>query len=500
MVTKTFSFTGLKKIKIPLTPSEINRENIKKYLPDILCTHEMNSSKIDYCYKAYLGKHDILTKTRLYEDQADNNNIIIENHLFAQVEFKKGYLLGNPKEYAQKETLNTDDIGYLNKYISDQNLSSTDIDVTEFAYAAGVGYYYINPRKDDFDIASEAPFVIYSIDPRKACKVYSSYIGEEELLDIIIVDIQDDNQAQKKIVCIYTRDSYMEFEADSFGANIKFKKEESSVFKELPLTEKYFHSQRISLVELGLTIQNAIDLLTSGSIDAFIDNANEIIAFVNTDIEGVSLEDKLENFFVMKKNGLFLLKTNIPNLPADIKTLSNKINHSDINVKYEKLIKVMYDTVGVPLSSGNVTSGGDTGQARLLGNGWESAYTAVLKDIRSLIKADKELLRKMLKICSITPHCKVNQLKESEIEIKYNINRSDNLLVKTQSLQNLLDGTVNMPFETALQVVGLVSDPHAVSIEREALLEKQKAESGQELENQELNNHSRPKEADTTKQ
>jgi len=146
----------------------------------------------------------------------------------------------------------------------------------------------------------------------------------------------------------------------------------------------------------------------------------------------------------------------------------------------------MYDTVGVPLSSGNVTSGGDTGQARLLGNGWENAYTIILKDIRSLIRADKKLLKKMLAICKFSPKTKdIIQLNESEIEIKYNINRSDNLLVKTQSLQNLRD--VNMPLETSLQMVGIVSDPHSVATEWQREIETKKTEQEKENNKQQDN-------------
>lgn len=500
MNQKIFPFIGIPRIKIPIKASEVNSNTIAKYLPKIFAAHAQNEAKIDYCYNAYLGKHDILTKTRLYSDDAGNNNKIVENHFFAQVEFKKGYLLGNPKEYAQfigkpneqeggqtSESRKTDDIGFLQKYNSEQNLSSIDTDVTEFAYATGVGYYFIIPKRDDFNPQYEAPYEVYCQDPRNACKVYSSYIGEEELFDIIFVHITDENNNKKIILSVYTKTQYMEFTTDLLGGSFELTTQpEPRIFKDLPLVEKYFHRQKISITELGLTIQNAIDLLTSGSLDAFIDNANSILALMNVDIDSETTEQKLEAFQKMKKSGLFLLKTNNPAAPADIKQLSNSINHKDINVKYENLIKVMYDTVGVPLSSGNVTSGGDTGQARLLGNGWENAYTIILKDIRSLIRADKKLLKKMLAICKFSPKTKdIIQLNESEIEIKYNINRSDNLLVKTQSLQNLRD--VNMPLETSLQMVGIVSDPHSVATEWQREIETKKIEQEKENNKQQDN-------------
>ena len=69
----------------------------------------------------------------------------------------------------------------------------------------------------------------------------------------------------------------------------------------------------------------------------------------------------------------------------------------------------------------------------------------------------------MLKICKMHKDCPVNELSANEIEIKYNINRSDNLLIKTQSLQNLMADPVNMPAKIALQICGLTSDPNAVA-------------------------------------
>jgi hypothetical protein len=92
----------------------------------------------------------------------------------------------------------------------------------------------------------------------------------------------------------------------------------------------------------------------------------------------------------------------------------------------------------------------------------------------------------MLAICKFSPKTKdIIQLNESEIEIKYNINRSDNLLVKTQSLQNLRD--VNMPLETSLQMVGIVSDPHSVATEWQREIETKKIEQEKENNKQQDN-------------
>ena len=57
--------------------------------------------------------------------------------------------------------------------------------------------------------------------------------------------------------------------------------------------------------------------------------------------------------------------------------------------------------------------------------------------------------------------CKINSIKL--IEIKYNINRSNNLLVKTQSYTNLTQNDkAPVPPKIAMQICELTSDPEAV--------------------------------------
>lgn len=472
IIQKQYSFRGLRRIKIPLKPEELNAARIFEYLPKVLPLHESNAAKIRTCYDRYLAGHDIVNKQRLYAEQADNNNIVIEPHLFSIVEFKKGYIFGQAKEYAQTEPHNTDDIGYLNRYNREQNLPAKDAEEAQYIYACGVGYKFIRPNKRDFDIKKEAPFEIVVPHPADCFKVYSSYIGEEELFDVVLVNIDEpnpitgENVTQKTRVCVYTRLEYYEYEYSGAAyaaiAPDPLMRSKRS-FHELPLVEKSAHPNRVGIVELGDSLQQAIDTLSSGSIDAFIDNANELLAIINSAIPGETADEKGANYLKMRKNGVLELTSTDPNRPADLKTVSNKINHADTQTKYDSMVRALYNITGTPMASGTNSSGGDTGQARALGNGWENAYTVASKDVQQLVRGDTELLRKALKICKMHSDCPINELSIGEIEIKYSLNRSDNLQVKTQSLQTLMAPPVNMPAKIALQICGLVSDPNAVA-------------------------------------
>jgi hypothetical protein len=115
-----------------------------------------------------------------------------------------------------------------------------------------------------------------------------------------------------------------------------------------------------------------------------------------------------------------------------------------------------YDIAGVPLASGQVTSGGDTGQARLLGGGWNNAYIIIHKEIMKLLEYDYKQLKLILMLCKQVPNCPLNELYASQVDIHYRVNQNDNLQVKAQSMKYMFD--MNMPLEFILKVGGLSND------------------------------------------
>ena len=117
-------YTGRDMIKIPV--EEINKENLKKYLPYILGVFFKNQVEFDALDLYYKGKQDILNKTKKVRPTI--NNKTLENHAFEMVEFLKGYMVGRPIKYSQVVTGQaTDDVSVLNTYMLDQNKATKDI-------------------------------------------------------------------------------------------------------------------------------------------------------------------------------------------------------------------------------------------------------------------------------------------------------------------------------------------------------------------------------------
>ena len=140
--------------------------------------------------------------------------------------------------------------------------------------------------------------------------------------------------------------------------------------------------------------------------------------------------------------------------------------------------------------NGSVTSG-DTGRGKMIGQGFTSAGIRAKTD-QTMIKAcDRQVLKVILKICRDVPESEIKDLRVSDVDIKFNIDKSENLLTKSEALNILI--SMGVPKEYAVPIVNLFGDPTAVvtawnKIEEETEEEqKQNANPNQEV--QELNNN-----------
>ena len=455
---------GIEKIKIPVRKNELTIQAIEPYLPTVFEKFCENQKKIQHYWDIFENKHAIEDKTRRYEDDSDINNKVATPHLWAIVNFKSGYALGNPKEYAQTEEKQTDDIKYLNKYVKSVNLRAVDKNVAVWTYATGVGYYFTEPKSDKYDPETESPFNVW-LRPSDTCtKVYSSYNGEEELFDMLVTSykkIKDGKEKEYILISLYLPNYYYEFECDNTIPNTpKFDQRINetrvrTIYKKLPLTEKFANESRIGVVEIGETLQNAIDTIYSNEVDNVQDLVNEMLVFKNC-ILGETPEKKSENLRVAKRNGAIEINDRSPDIEADVKTISTKLDHTDILSLIESIKNELYATCGVPIAISDTSNGGNKQGALQLGNGWENSYDRLLDEINSFLIADYQLLDKMLFICKKDPMSKLNELNASEIEIKYNPNMTDNIVSKAQAVQ--IFDQCNFPPEVYIPWVRVSND------------------------------------------
>lgn len=498
------SYKGIKRIEIPYTDGDFSPENgyglsiFKKYMGRIFSTHEKNAEKVAYFWEYMRGEQDIELKTRPYDKDAYNNNKITENHAFRQTQFKVGFLTGDTREYTHKSDVKSDDLTYLGRYFTDVDFFSKDKDLKEWIYATGIGVDYIAPRTDiilqtnrvaidgspilryatkadGYNIETEAPFEYDVLSPVDNFVVYSSGRKKEPLFCVSIVDQdvgKNDEIDLQKHITIETRYAYFECECDNRYRNVSDVVKldlPDKTLRYLPMTEHSVNSSRIGLVELNRPLFNLVNMLLSNIADMVVQNSNVIFVFKGVQMDADEIRDMIAAGAII----LPIVQGNASVQP-DLTTLKVEIPFDGLDQYYEQRISKMYDIAGVPLASGQVTSGGDTGDARRLGGGWENAYTLINNDIRTLLRGDYEILKKILMICRTVPNCPVNELYASQIDIKYNINKNDNLLVKAQSIRELYNS--NMPKKHILKAAQLFNDIDTVADDWDRKDEEIKAE------------------------
>ena len=486
-----FEYKGIKRIEIPKIDADFYAEDfgasiIKKYLPFILKENLSNAKKIDYLYNYYLGEQDILSKKRLYNKDADNNNITVENHALRLVDFNTGIITSEQREYTHKVDTDSDDLKYLDRYFTDINFYDKDIDLKTWVFATGIGITYSSPRTDiivsdgidkmtgiertrymteseGFDIKTQAPFEFEVIDPRENFVVYSSGFDKKPLFCVSIVDrdvskAEDKNPIIHKEIHIETRYASFVIESDTaykvfYPNSIEdLRLDKKKVLNYLPLIEYSINNARLGVIEKTRDVLNHINVLKSSMADMIVDNANAILVFKNTDIDSNDVQD-------MKKAGAIIINDNNngrSTAGADLDTITVEIPFSGLTSYYEGLLSSAYDIAGVPLASGQVSSGGSNNEAVKLGGGWQNAYIVAKSNIIKFVGKDYEQLSLFLKFCKEIPNCPIDNLAISQIAIKYRINQSDNFLNKAQGILNLYN--CNMPYDMILQASELFSD------------------------------------------
>ena len=492
-------FFGRRVLTHSIKKSELTAEKIRQILPQVLREHQKNANEIDYLYNYYKGRQPILKKQKNVRPEI--NNKVLENHAFEIVEFKKAYVYGEPVQYVQKgekdNQIINPEISDLNRFMESEDKSSRDKELAEWQYICGTAYRWADIDKDEED-EDDAPFEIRIPDPRRTFVVYSSGIKGEPLFSghysYFSESIQTENGeefiSKYRIITVYTEKFQCEFK-ESFGnfeildLEMPINDTETQLVKEYPLTikghriiEYPLNNARLGLIELVMTGLNALNRIKSDDLDGIDQFIQSLLVFVNQDVDA---EDVVE----LMALGAVKINSNAPNKPADIKLLTSQLMHSETKIVTDDIYNNVLTICGVPRLN-DKPSGGDTGQARLLGEGWTMADERAKQDELSFKKSERQFLKLILEICKYKNTLK--NLKISDIDIKFTRNKSDNLLVKTQGLMNMKQAQV--PPEVAFTICGLFSDPNDVYIKGKKYFGEDfwKAESSTNIDNTNIEN------------
>ena len=475
------------------------QEEIEAKILDILENsiplHEINKEESKYLKDYLYGIQDIRFKEK--KTRTDINNTGVENWAWAFMDWKKAFLVGKPIQYAPLDDIANEEIAVLNKYNVFEDKDQKDQDMYEDIFTVGRGFRYNNysPVSDD----DEAPFDILNLDVLNTEVVYSSSIHHEQLLTFvetskkyIVQEINPETNKKENMTkyyneyTVYIRNA--KYVIDNKlgklriinqpvdGKEVRF----APIIQDVHLiTEYYFNSRRMSLLEICKDIFddiNYVENLDKDDIEQFV---NAIMVFTNAEIDKERLD-------AIKEYGAVSIKST-DQKKASVELLQSRLKSLDTQIYYLRKLSALHSILSVPEATQNGTiSNAETGKAILTGQGFTSASVRVETEEKSFKKCDRNALKVILKICRNAGNSGIRNLKVSDIDIKFSRDLSDNLLVKTQALLSLAQAQT--PPEIRNAVVNLFSDPVSVTKMQEAYMKEQESIK-KELETRQSNNN-----------
>ena len=426
---------GRKKIFTDVT--EITRDNVLEVLRKALITHWSNKADMEYLYAYYKGRQPVLNRQK--EVRPEIKNTVVENRANEIVSFKVGYLMGEPIQYVSRSDSKSvaDKITTLNGYCLSEDKAAKDKELADWFHICGTAYRMVLPDSVFERESDEAPFEIYTLDPRFAFVVYANSIGEPPVMGVKYIQRSDG----AVIYSIYTKDRYFEVENQSMIVR------EEAQSLGIPIIEYPANNARLGAFEIVLPLLDAINTVDSNRLDGVEQFVQALMLFHNVDIFG-------DDFAKLRDEGAIKFKDIDPQYKAEIKYLTSELNQSQTQTLVDHLYNTVLTICGMPNRNGG-TSTSDTGSAVIMRDGW-SAAEARAKDSELMFKlSEKEFLKLVLRICSDLSDL---ELKLSDVEVRFTRRNYENISQKATVLTTMLSNPKIAPI-LAFTHCGMFSDP-----------------------------------------
>lgn len=433
----------------------ITEGNVCEVLQKALPIHELNRSEIDYLWKYYRGEQPIQNRTK--DVRSEICNKIVENRANEIVSFQVGYLCGEPIQYVSRnggeeivKAINT-----LNEFMFAEDKPSQDQELVEWQKISGTSYRLVLP--DEPGEEDEAPFELYTLDPRDTFVVYSKEIGNKPMMGVKYS--KDDNGIM--LYTIYTETHYYFLRGDVLVES------RPHALGMIPIFEYPANNARLGAFEIVLPLLDAINNVESNRMDGIEQFIQAFWKFIGCNMD----MGKFEEF---KKQGAILVPPNDNGGNIDVDLIVKELNQTQTQVLKEDFYSAVLTICGMPNRNGGFSTS-DTGAAVLLRDGWSDAE-ARAKDSENMFKrSEKKMLKLVLRICrdlgGIDLHLR-------DIDMKFTRRNYEAIQSKSQVLISMLREPKIHP-QLAFQHSGMFSDSESAYTMSMKYYEEQQAKEVQ---------------------
>ena len=426
--------------------NRIDENNIVQELNNALVYHTQNATEIEYLDRYYRGDQPILYRQKV--NRPEVNNKVLVNLAYELVERKVAGICAEPIQYVLRGTddKKSQEITELNAIVDSEDKQDCDIDICRWRSICGTAYRFIGNDSGGGMLLDESDFSLSAEDPRKTFVVYFNN-GKPAFS----CQIREDKDGKNLYYC-FTNGQYFVIQG---GEIIEMGINGNGA---IPVVEYPNNSRRISDIELTVGITDSLNILSS-------DRVNGIEQFICSFMKFINCEIDATEFAKIKDLGAISVKSNNGDNRADVDILSQELNQTEGQVVFDDLYNKFLEIHGLA-NRASVNSGGDTGNAVSLRNGYHESNLREAIDEPILKKSERMSLRIILNRLRIK---KGFTLLPSDVEIHINRDKLNNIMTKAEALKILLESGIH--YKRAIRTVSLFNDSDRVAEESKARME-----------------------------
>jgi len=463
--TITYNMPELRGRKRIYTDAEyLDESNIPQLMPDFMMIHMQNVSNMLYLIKFDKGYQPLVRKKTVRSDINIESVANIANEI---TEFKLGYVWGNPVANVQKsdslpigsdKKADNTAISQLNDFYYAEHSESKDQELARFVEICGIGYQYIDIKRDYVD--GDSPFDLITLNPLFTFCVYSSDIGHRKLAAVTYTERRDMTRFYTVITPhrVYRYDTAWHLVNGKSNGTLDYieakRSGEVNPFGCVNVVEFNRSCDRTGCFERQVKELNALNVLASDLCNDVAQNTQAI--WWGNDIELGTDEDG--NVEGVKGGQWILTRTNGGGQKPDIKSLTLSYDYTGVIENITTTHDYILERAFVPKQSD--PGGGSTGTAMSMSSGWLAAEMVACKETtvlkQSFQERNKLALIAIKKSPDISQDLEVLNLTANDIEIRFPRQKTFDMATKVNSLATMLNSMVNP--RVAMETVDLFPD------------------------------------------
>jgi len=440
------------RLDIYASSDEITAENVVSELNTALPYHVQNLLQEDFLYWYRRNVTPILRRKKDVRPEIMNRvQIGIADEICT---FKDGYFLTQPCFYTARNDGVQDKVDKLNEYLYRSYKHVADDKIVDWFHTVGKGVLYVEPDRDN---DKEVPVHCYSLDPRSAFVVKSLRPGNEPVMGVNMVVVDDQAKFDvftKKYIFhlsggVTGRMLTTQVNSDFLATAVSVDKVERNALGLIPIIEYRYNSVNMGAFESVVPLIDALSLVQSNRLDGVEQFIQSLAVATNCEFpDGTTAND-------IRQAGMIVLKS-IGENRADFRILSEQLNQAETQVLIDNLYEQILRICAMPTTTKGGRSTSDTGTAVLARDGWFNADCSARNCADLFKESNRQFDRIFVEILKKRGLLDINL---SDFELNIVRNETANIQSKAQAFNTMLASGLHP--ELAAAKSGISNDPVA---------------------------------------